>query len=333
MRYTLTLLLLIVFLPAVQSQDVPKPCPESLPPRLTVDEAARVTPGAANNVRSRPEADAELVGQLPGGSLFTVLDGPACGNGFTWWRVRSGDVVGWTVEGSDEYWLDPLPGMAVYEDDFIRFALDSDWLTSVTYEYIEEEPTDRYQNSPYPAQHRYEYELGPELSEHRPPTLRIFRVADITEDFPHHYPVLTELTALLRDRPTDMLRVETPVTAAFQIGIARPTYFDFVNGTGLVYVTGYAQDTAPFYINQYEFAGLTSNGEYYIWGSFPLEFTMPETPFDRSQYIEWDEETRARYDEYVARTASYWNERTDDAFTPNLEGLRRILETIEILGM
>jgi len=332
MRRYWSLLLLLICLHPVQAQENVKTCPDSLPPQLVVGEAARVAPGEANNVRNRPETSGELIGQIPGGALFTVLAGPACGDGFTWWQVQYGDLVGWTVEGNEDYWLEPLEGMTLYHDEFIRFAYNDELLTGLTYEHVEEEPTNRRQNSPYPEQIWYSFDTWPEISEYRPPRIRIARVDDITEEFPHHYPVVNELQVLLDEQPTNMLRVETPVTAAAQIGIAKPTYFDFVNGSGLVYVTGYAQDIAPFYVDQYEFAGLTNDGEYYVWGSFPLQLTFPDDEFDRSEYAEFNEETLGRYDEYVAQTVPYWNEQPDDTFEPNLAELRRVLETIEILG-
>ena len=85
-------------------------CLDAPTPRLISGERGRVGPGAANNVRSQSDADADLVGTIPAGSEFTVLDGPVCAGGFNWWQVDYEGLVGWTVEGQgDDYWLEPLP--------------------------------------------------------------------------------------------------------------------------------------------------------------------------------------------------------------------------------
>lgn len=91
-------------------------CPGFVASRLVVGQQARVLPGDANNVRSRPDSGAELTGQIPAGAAFIVLEGPTCANGYAWWRVDYNGLVGWTVEGSgDQYWLEPagvLPSQA-----------------------------------------------------------------------------------------------------------------------------------------------------------------------------------------------------------------------------
>lgn len=82
----------------------------AMPARLTAGQTAQVTPGTPNNVRSLPTVGADRVGQLPGGTRLTVLDGPQCVDGFVWWFVESAEITGWTAEGSDgSYWLEPAP--------------------------------------------------------------------------------------------------------------------------------------------------------------------------------------------------------------------------------
>lgn len=88
-------------------------CPGALPSRLVVGEVARITPGDANNVRDQPSRQGNLVGQVPGEGVFTVLEGPVCADGLAWWRINYLYAVeGWTVEGSaTEYFTEPItPG-------------------------------------------------------------------------------------------------------------------------------------------------------------------------------------------------------------------------------
>lgn len=87
-------------------------CPGFLDSRLIVGRHGQVTPGAANRVRSSPSLEnSRIVGEIPGRGEFEVLEGPVCDPaGIAWWRVRFGDVEGWTAEGQGaDYFVEPLP--------------------------------------------------------------------------------------------------------------------------------------------------------------------------------------------------------------------------------
>lgn len=86
-------------------------CPDTQPSRMIVGRDGRVVEATVpNNMRTAPSADAELVGQIPGGSTFSVMDGPVCADGYAWWQVNYNGIVGWTVEGSpSDYFIEPLP--------------------------------------------------------------------------------------------------------------------------------------------------------------------------------------------------------------------------------
>ena len=99
---------------ATQTPSVPNlaNCPGALPSRLQVGQSGTVSlePPVANRVRSEPDREAEVLGQMMPGEKFTVLDGPRCADGWTWWRVRSRpqELEGWTSEGDETtYWLQP----------------------------------------------------------------------------------------------------------------------------------------------------------------------------------------------------------------------------------
>src|SRR5215213_7326217 len=70
-----------------------------------------VTPGLANNVRAEPSRNARLVGEIPGGDTFTVLEVGECSGGFTWLKVKFADGDGWTAEADAEtYYVELLDG-------------------------------------------------------------------------------------------------------------------------------------------------------------------------------------------------------------------------------
>lgn len=83
-----------------------------LPPRLRVGGQARVTEGGIPNLmRSGPGQSGSVVGEIPPGGQFAVLDGPRCStlDKLIWWQVNYNGVAGWTAEGqAGEYWLEPL---------------------------------------------------------------------------------------------------------------------------------------------------------------------------------------------------------------------------------
>jgi hypothetical protein len=93
-----------------QSIEPPRPeaCPGGKEPRLTVGHFGKVTPGAANNVRKEPTTRSLIVGKIAGGETFTILSGPVCAQGLTWWEVSFNNFKGWTAESNNtEYWLEP----------------------------------------------------------------------------------------------------------------------------------------------------------------------------------------------------------------------------------
>lgn len=85
-------------------------CPGAPPLRLAVGGQGRITSGLPNRVRAEPALGATVVGQLDGDTVFTVLGGPVCADGFNWWSISGAGVTGWTASGNlAEYWVLPYP--------------------------------------------------------------------------------------------------------------------------------------------------------------------------------------------------------------------------------
>lgn len=116
MRFSLLLLLVVSIGAAPAGAHVAlaqDDCPGADPPRLTPGAMGRVVPGTGtgNNLRIAPRDDATVLGVMPQGEIFTVLDGPTCVGGINWWQIRRWDAqTGWSTEGSGgTYWLEPWP--------------------------------------------------------------------------------------------------------------------------------------------------------------------------------------------------------------------------------
>lgn len=94
-----------------RSGSVAVQCPGAPPSRLTPSARGRVTytDGTPTNVRAAPSTDAEKVGSVQDGALFTVLDGPYCDRGLAWWYLQfDSGLTGYVGEGTtSSYWLEP----------------------------------------------------------------------------------------------------------------------------------------------------------------------------------------------------------------------------------
>lgn len=60
------------------------------------------TEGDLLNVRAGPGTSYDILARLPDGTRVTLIEGPRAGEGYTWWRIRAGDVEGWVVESVDD---------------------------------------------------------------------------------------------------------------------------------------------------------------------------------------------------------------------------------------
>lgn len=99
------------------AQTSSKSCPKALPSRLVVGEYAYVAtdPPLDNRVRKKAGTDYPIIGYIETGNAMKILDGPKCANNWAWWKVQSinkPDLIGWTSEGDDVYWLIPCSSLS-----------------------------------------------------------------------------------------------------------------------------------------------------------------------------------------------------------------------------
>jgi hypothetical protein len=72
-------------------------------------ERGMVLPGSPNRIRSAP-VDGAVIGQIPAGATFDVLNQPSVCSGGIWWsQVRYEGIEGWTAQGVGDYFVAPVP--------------------------------------------------------------------------------------------------------------------------------------------------------------------------------------------------------------------------------
>jgi hypothetical protein len=85
-------------------------CPGTPAVMLQIGGQGRVTPGSANKLRSSASLSSPQIGKIDAGEVFSVIDGPQCADGYTWWKVNYNGLEGWTASGTrTEYWIEPYP--------------------------------------------------------------------------------------------------------------------------------------------------------------------------------------------------------------------------------
>lgn len=108
------LLLIMVLLGTMTGYAPPtqvKLCPDAPLPRLEVGMRGEVASGVDRlRLRHLPAVGTGEVGLLYSGNAFTVIDGPSCNGGYSWWRVElDSGVAGWLAEGTwTTYYVRPV---------------------------------------------------------------------------------------------------------------------------------------------------------------------------------------------------------------------------------
>jgi hypothetical protein len=330
MRYIhwFVLLMFIVSIPVAAQQTA---CEGGLAPRLTVDGYGKVTEGDANNVRDAASRNGELIGQIEGGALFTVLDGFTCTGNFTWWQVEYFDgsdmVTGWTAESNGtDYFLEPIT-----DENFVLFRNVSFTMPeSLTREVVTEFDEDRRSPSikiSFPHDETLDFVLTGEIE--------IFTMdagddgSDVEDMWEGSFNYTVEgLTEILDTRPdlstfsagSNDLPDHSP--GAANLAIAQRAYVDFKNGSGYRFLTAYAQTYVS--VNNrnlvYRYQGLTADGNYFL--DISLGVDAPENPPAFS--------FGAHEDNYRGVVEPFYDAIATEAFTPSLLDLDALIASIEI---
>jgi len=142
--------------------------------------------------------------------------------------------------------------------------------------------------------------------------------------------VITALEQLLKDRPAnpgdDLPFI--PIWNAGSLGTAKFAYLDFQNGSGIRYITQYAQAAWPFN-NQsmfYTFQGLTRDGEYYISAILPVSHAS----LDEYDNFKPADDFYTNAQTLLADQLGQLNANSEDSFVPSIKELDAMLQSLLI---
>lgn len=318
--------------------------------RLEPGTVGRVLPGDANRVRAEPRRDAAQRDMLPGGFYFMTLEGVACAGGFTWREIEYGReeerTHGWTAESNaSEYFLET----ALFQGEVISHGGISlvipDGLPSDVE--IEIRPADVRgpQNQVGIPASVIILLVAPDMNDIE---LRIFRTDGYNDGVargPDYIPNMFEgafgftvnaLDDLLDERPEvlefDVIRNRPPDLApgAAQGMLAYLGLLDFQNGAGLRFITYYQQMfSSPGRTVLYRFNGLTDNRRYLIEFETGVMPPRQAPEYNQAEGARSNDEF-AYYQDYAARIAAFYDAIPPDQWTPNLEAVNALIESLVV---
>jgi hypothetical protein len=331
----------------------PTNCPNAPTSRLVNFRPAHVTPGSANNLRDKASKSAAVLTQIPGDAYIDVLDGPVCADGLAWWHVLYAGQTGWMAEGSGStYFVEPATSATT------RFSLTSNDQTlavqyqnvSLTYNGVfgttleantvfpvSEVPDNPFQ---YPAPKFITFTFPDMAIPEQPwltPTLSVYPVAEYTKVNEQAKTGFADLQILLKTQGTPSDRgifVLPPINAA-QVFQAQVHYMPFKSGSGVRFVTAYAQAIIPLTSDQirYIFVGFTADGKYFVVLNTPVSTKLlPKTYEDVKDFNEvmLADDNGKTYTAYLNKGIELLNTANPTDFEPSLADLDALIQSIEV---
>lgn len=163
------------------------------------------------------------------------------------------------------------------------------------------------------------------------PVIAVYPVEDYRRISPQAQKILAELEDFLDEKPTSVDKIPfLPVINSGQVFHSNVEYLDFQSGSGVRFLTQYAQYPAPVN-NQdlfYTFQGLTSDGRYAV--SVTLPVNHPALPVSPNAFSQREMEAIAKDAEYYPAQAAALAAQPDSSFTPDLAKLDALIASLFI---
>jgi hypothetical protein len=229
------------------------------------------------------------------------------------------------------------PGAILPQADFggATFSYDPQIASSVSGEEVP--AVNQGQGAPWeiqPATIKFSFEGYPVAGSFTDPVILIFPVKDFESMSDVATKVINDLHQVINDRPKSSSITDLPFLPTWNAGQIMHTkvvYFKISNGTGVRYLTEFAQNIAT--VNNkyllYTYQGLTSDGKYYISAILPV--TNAILPPDDSTIPGGDyQKFSDNYKNYITDITAKLDAQPPDSFVPSLTLLDNMLKSIVI---
>ena len=175
------------------------------------------------------------------------------------------------------------------------------------------------------------------------PQIYVYPAQAYAEMVPAAFESMRRINDILAD-PSRASNIELlpsiPFLNALQAFASNVKLLQFQNGNGIRFITQYAQYPAPINNHElfYHFQGLTRGGQYYIVAIFPISAPLlAETadsdtaiPFGGVEYRGMGDPS-ADFPSYYASITDLLNATPNDAFTPSINQLDLLIQSIDIV--
>jgi hypothetical protein len=184
----------------------------------------------------------------------------------------------------------------------------------------------------YPDYYRFKLTGYPLSDTFHEPRIEVYPARDYASINAIAAEQIGKLTQLLQERPSAPAG-ELPFIPLFnaaQVIRARVHYLDFTNGSGVAYLTFYAQAAYPITNKElfYTFQGLTSDGQTYVSAILPIAQADLPDEIDNATFD---------FDAFVETLESYHSDLTaalttaaDSSFTPPVSSLDALVQSLAI---
>jgi putative hemolysin len=164
------------------------------------------------------------------------------------------------------------------------------------------------------------------------PRIYVYPVGDFEAISEFGGKTIADLRQLLAEKPAAPEALPLlPIFNAGQMMRAQVAYLSFQNGTGVRFLTQYAQAYVPVNNHElfYTFQGLTSDGNYYVAAILPV--SHPTLPADQMAYEGGDlDALAASFDTYITDVEGQLNAHEAPTFTPDLSLLDAMIASLEV---
>lgn len=190
-----------------------------------------------------------------------------------------------------------------------------------------------------PAYNRYLIQNYPLAGTFHEPRIFVYPVSEYVQMVPDVGGIVDELKTIINS-PNAPIPENLPFLPAFnaaQTFHSNEQVIQFQNGTGLRFLTQYAQ--APYPVNNnslfYTFQGITSDGAFYVSAILPINAAFlsadgnPETPLP-ADGIPFDWENFENTPQHFELAKQKLNTTDPNAFSPSLTSLDTLIQSIKI---